>query len=104
MLTNEALTVSFSLTLARAILVEEITGTCIKQGWSYPTDAEFAAMSVEELKKAADNLKGRVEEIQEEEAIHAREQQDLWNLENEEFGNDPDEGYDPYSNSYTDDC
>lgn len=100
MLTNEALTVSFSLTLARAILVEEITGTCIKQGWSYPTDAEFAAMSVEELKKAADNLKDQVEEVE----IEAREQEDLWNIENEEFGYDPDMGYDPYSNSYTDDC
>ena len=104
MLTNEALTVSFTMTLGRAILIEEITGTCIKQGWSYPTDAEFAAMSIKEIDQLADQVKGRVEEIQEEEAIHAREQQDLWNLENEEFGYDPDMGYDPYSNSYTDDC
>ena len=100
MVPTEALTISFSLTLARAALIEQITGACIKQGWSYPSDEELAALSVEELSRMNDDLKGRIEEVE----IEAREQGDLWNLENEEFGNDPDEGFDPYSNSYTDDC
>jgi hypothetical protein len=99
-MSNDTLLLSLSLTITRENHIDFIVGQCREFGWSYPTEAEFAAMSTEDLDKLATQVRDSAEEAR----IDAAEQQDLWNMENEEFGNDPDEGFDPYSNSYTDDC
>ena len=90
-----AITESLSLTITREDAIISILDLCERAILFAPTEAEFAAMSTSEVLMYEAQLREELER-----QYDAEEEYLTRRMADERI----DEGFDPYTNSYTDDC